>query len=72
MLRVQIRLYISPVLVLKPTIQGHPFSNTTHHRQHSCAAVLKPIGVVELKGLHTTPCHTHSFQARDLKIKGSD
>jgi len=33
-----------------------------NHRQHSCcAAVLKPRGVVELKGLHTIPCHTHSF-----------
>jgi len=29
MLRVQIRLYIWPVLTLKPIFQGHPFSETT-------------------------------------------
>jgi len=32
-----------------------------HHRQHNWAAVLKPTGVVVLKGLPITFCHTHSF-----------
>jgi len=38
------------------------------HSQHSCAAVLRPIGVVELNGLHISPCHTHSFRALDMKL----
>jgi len=47
--------------------QGH-----NYHRQHCCAEVLTPTGVIVLKWLTINPCHTHSFHSVDMKIGEHD
>jgi len=77
MLRVQISLYISPVLTLKPKIQGHPFSDTAHSDKwcfvpkrseicahNVCGAKRQPYAVSSNKSLHLTCVDLETHNSR--------
>ncbi len=66
MLRVQIRLYIWPMLTLKPIIQGHPFSDTAHSNKWRVVAKRSEIGVHIVWGANRKPYAASSNPSLDL------
>jgi len=63
MLRVQIRVYISPELTLKPIFQGHPFPDLAHSDKWRVVAKRSEISAHSVRGANRKPYAASSNQS---------